>query len=75
MHFTPTETLGAGTSVSQLGQIFVVARNIYAAIWFNTCPLNGIGLGRITSKAEMRSDATITSHLFEMVYTSLTFPL
>jgi hypothetical protein len=56
------ETFGAGTSTSQLGQISFVAFSMKAAIWFNTCPLKGMGLGNITSNADMRSEATITSH-------------
>jgi hypothetical protein len=49
----PIETFGAGTAVNQFGQMSDVAFNMYAAIWFKTCPLYGIGLGRITSKAEI----------------------
>src|SRR5213593_1533783 len=43
-------------------------------IWFSTAPLYGIGSGRITSKAEMRSVATKSS-VSPRSKTSRTFPL
>jgi len=66
-HLLPNEAFGAGTSISQLGQISLVAVSIYAAIWFKTCPLYGIDRGRITSKAEIRLEASITNSSFSMV--------
>src|SRR6059036_333390 len=48
--------------------------NQNAEIWFSTAPLYGIGSGRITSKAEMRSVATKSS-VSPRSKTSRTFPL
>ena len=56
------------------GQMSVVASRNLAAIWFSICPLKGIPFGNTTSKAEMRSVATITNFSPLMLYTSRTFP-
>ena len=59
-HFNPTVTIGSGVANFQLGQISAVRSKNFEAIWFKTCPLKGIPLGNTTSKAEIRSVATIT---------------
>src|SRR5690349_221656 len=74
-HFLPTDEVGEGTLKSQLGQMSDVAFSMYAAIWFNTCPLKGISRGKMTSNAEMRSEAIITMYSSLIGYTSLTLPL
>ena len=73
-HFSPTVTIGSGVAIFQLGQMSAVASRNLAAIWLSTCPLKGIPLGRMTSKAEIRSVATITIRSSLMLYTSRTLP-
>ena len=72
--FRPTVTIGSGVASFQLGTMSAVASRKEAAIWLSTCPLKGMPLGRITSKAEIRSVATITMISSLMLYTSRTFP-
>src|SRR6266513_479982 len=48
--------------------------NQNAEIWLSTAPLDGIGSGRITSNAEMRSDTT-NSKVSPRSNTSRTLPL
>ena len=73
-HFRPTVTMGSGVASFQLGQMSVVASKNLAAIWLSTCPLKGMPFGSTTSKAEIRSVATITIRSSLMLYTSRTFP-
>ena len=72
--FSPTVTIGSGVASFQLGTMSAVASRKLAAIWFSTCPLKGIPFGRMTSKAEMRSVATMTIRSSLMLYTSRTLP-
>ena len=44
-----------------LGTIEPVVSNQKIDIWVRTLPLSGTGSGRITSKAEIRSEATMIS--------------
>src|SRR5690606_14169565 len=74
LHLNPTLTLGSGTAMIQLGTMSAVASRNLAATWFSTWPLNGMASGRITSKAEIRSLATMISSSSWIVYTSRTFP-
>ena len=73
-HFRPMVTIGSGVASFQFGQMSVVASRNLAAIWFSTCPLKGMPFGSTTSKAEMRSVATITIRSSLMLYTSRTLP-
>ena len=57
-----------------LPKMSLVASKNWAAIWFRTCPLKGMPLGRITSKADILSVATMTIRSSLMLYTSRTFP-
>ena len=73
-HFNPTVTIGSGVASFQFGTMSAVASRKVAAIWLSTCPLKGMPLGKITSNAEMRSVAIITSRSSLISYTSRTFP-
>ncbi len=55
------------------GTTCAVRSNHHADIWFSTLPLSGIPVGRMTSKAEMRSVATISSRS-PRSYVSRTLP-
>ena len=44
-------------------------------IWFKTAPLPGIGVGIITSYADIRSVDTINNVSGAILWVSLTFPL
>src|SRR5437016_4541025 len=54
--------------------IAAVSRNQKRERPVSTLPLSGIGVGRTTSKAEMRSEATSSSRLSSRRYRSRTFP-
>ncbi len=57
-----------------MGTISWVVSNQNTDIWVSTLPLSGIGVGRTTSYAEIRSDATI-SRSSSSSYISRTLPL
>ncbi len=64
---------GSG-STTWLGMMSRVRSNQKLESWVSTSPLPGIGVGRITSNAEMRSVATITRVSSPSAYTSRTLP-
>ena len=70
----PTVTMGSGVASFQLGQMSLVSSRNLAAIWLRTCPLKGMPFGRMTSKAEILSVATMTITSSLMLYTSRTLP-
>ena len=57
----PATSSGTRSSIRWLGTIEPVVSNQKIDIWVSTLPFSGIGSGRTTSKAEIRSDATMIS--------------
>ena len=55
--------LNGSGSTMWLGTMAFVLSNQKLAIWVSTTPLSGIGVGRITSKADSRSVVTMSISL------------